>query len=144
MSLAGDGRAALTAMLSHRERFARIKDADWSMAAIKLAKKQLIAAGQKANDLNAIKDILGADTFERTLDTLTAFQAKQLAKRIDPTVLPETIASCSMALTHIRGILSGDLSETRPVENAETPEPAEAAEKPKNKYLGRKAFRTGR
>ena len=141
MSLTADGRAALQAMLSDPSLFSRVRDSDWTSAAIKLAKKQIIAAGQTTDSLNELKERLGVDLFERTLDTLTAFQAKQLAKRIDPAVMQETIASCSMALIHIRGQLSGSApSSEKPAPASDEP----PAEKPKNKYLGRKAFRTGR
>ncbi len=141
MSLTADGRAALQAMLSDPTLFSRVRDSDWTSAAVKLAKKQVIAAGQTTDSLNELKTRLGSDLFERTLDTLTAFQAKQLAKRIDPSVSQETIASCSMALTHIRAQMSGAPTSAKP----DTPDPAQTSDdKPKNKYLGRKAFRTGR
>ncbi|MEM9226231.1 MAG: hypothetical protein AAGA24_06915 [Pseudomonadota bacterium] len=149
MSLIGDGREAMRALLDAPEHFARIKDGDFAAAAVKLAKKQIIAAGQTKADLAAIRDLLGVKTFESSLDTLTAFQAKQLARRLVPSVSTETIASCNMALAFIRRELDGI---DQPVAEPETIEPAASAtvdqvEPPAprtNKYLGRKAFRTGR
>ncbi len=142
MSFDANGKTALKAILANTETFSRIKPADYSAVAIKLAKKQVIAAGQTIETLNALKGLLGEGIFERTLDTLTAFQAKQLAKRIDETVTQETIASCSMALVFIRAKLSGDGSE-KTIEPKADSTPTEEPPK-KNKYLGRKAFRTGR
>ena len=149
MSLIGDGREAMRSMLDAPERFARIKDGDFAAAAIKLAKKQIIAGGQTKTDLIAIRDVLGPRTFESSLDTLTAFQAKQLAKRLVPSVTPETIASCNMALAFIRSALDGDDQPTGEAPTIEQPasdtlQAAEPSEPRVNKYLGRKAFRTGR
>ena len=131
---------AVSAILNAPNKFPRLKEADWRAVAVKLAKKQVIAAGQTSDTLNELKDVLGEPVFERTLDSLTAFQAKQLAKRIDPEVADETIASCSMALIHIRATLAGEPSPHAVDQPAEKQEPVSA----KNKYLGRKAFRTGR
>ncbi len=146
MSLLGDGKAAMAAMVKEAALFPRIKPADWSAAAVKLAKKQVIAAGLTAKDLRTIRSAIGAPVFERTLNDLTAFQAKLLAKRIDPTVTPEEIASKAMALAIIQDRLRASTPSqgARPADG-EAREPAgdaDAESAPKaNPYLGRKAFR---
>ncbi len=142
MTLTPDGASALRAMLDTPAMFPRLKQPDWTAAAIKLAKKQIIAAGQTTEALIDLQTAIGEDIFQRTLDTLTAHQAKQLAKRIDPDVNQETIASCNMSLRHIRTILNGETPTY--IASAETSATPDETAKPKNKYLGRKAFRTGR
>ena len=140
MSLTVDGKAALTAILTRDDLFARVKPADLSQAAVKLAKKQLTAAGQTSADLLAIKAVLGADVFEKCLDTLTAHQIKQLARRLDPGAEDIQVNTGSSALRHVRALLSGNTAPTAQTKEAGPTEPAPK----KNKYLGRKAFRTGR
>ncbi|MEM0984648.1 MAG: hypothetical protein AAGJ32_00230 [Pseudomonadota bacterium] len=145
MSLLADGKSAVAAMAREDDLFPRIKPADWSAAAVKLAKKQVISAGLTAGDLNAVKGAISPAIFEKTLADLTAFQAKLLAKRIDPSVTQEEIASKSMALIVIRDRL-GKADQT-----SDTGEPARAAAAPSdsapdepkksNPYIGRKAFR---
>ncbi len=137
MSLIGDGRNALSAMLAQPSLFPRLSAADYSAAALKLAKKQIIAGGLSRADQLALKTALGDDIYERTLDSLTAYQIKLLAKRLDPSATPEALASGAMALDHVRAVLSGQ--ETPPPPQTNTPSP-----KSKNKYIGRKSFRTGR
>jgi hypothetical protein len=140
MALIPDGRAALSAILAHETLFPRVKDSDLSAAAIKLARKQIIAAGLSRDDLLKLKDTLGADMFEKTLDSLTPYHVKLLARRLDKTAAEIEVNTGSSALSHVRKILAGDVtpSEAPAPEAADTPAPA------KNKYLGRKAFRTGR
>ncbi len=137
MSLIADGRSALSAMLAQPDLFPRISAADYSAAALKLAKKQIIAGGLSRADQLALKTALGDDIYEKTLDALTAYQIKLLAKRLDPSATPEALASGSMALDHVRAVLSGQA--VSPVTPTDTSPP-----KPKNKYIGRKSFRTGR
>lgn len=141
MALIPDGRAALSAILAHETLFPRVKDADLSGAAIKLARKQIIAAGLTGDDLLELKKTLGADMFEKTLDSLTPYHVKLLARRLDKNAAEIEVNTGSSALSHVRKILNGELAPS-PAQ-----EPAEAADAPppsKNKYLGRKAFRTGR
>ncbi|MEE9380738.1 MAG: hypothetical protein V3V03_04970 [Hyphomonadaceae bacterium] len=137
MSLIADGRSALSAMLAQPDLFPRISAADYSAAALKLAKKQIIAGGLSRTDQLALKTALGDDIYEKTLDALTAYQIKLLAKRLDPSATPEALASGSMALDHVRAVLSGQPAS--PAAPTDTPPP-----KAKNKYIGRKSFRTGR
>lgn len=142
MSLLGDGKAAMAAMVKEAALFPRIKPADWSAAAVRLAKKQVIAAGLTASDLRTIRTAIGAPVFDRTLDDLTAFQAKLLAKRIAPDVTQEDIASKSMALAVIRERLKSQPAtepDEPPADDAASPA-GDTPAKP-NPYIGRKAFR---
>jgi len=139
MALIPDGRAALSAILSHEDLFPRVKDSDLSAAAIKLARKQIVAAGLSREDLLTLKSTLGDDMFEKTLDSLTPYHVKLLARRLDKSAAEIEVNTGSSALSHVRKILTGDITP------APAPEPMAEAPKPaKNKYLGRKAFRTGR
>ncbi len=139
MALIPDGRAALSAILAHENQFPRVKDSDLSAAAIKLARKQIIAAGLSRDDLLALKQTLGDDMFEKTLDSLTPYHVKLLARRLDKTAAEIEVNTGSSALSHVRKVLAGDVTPAEPSGAAEEPpKPA------KNKYLGRKAFRTGR
>lgn len=147
MALIPDGRAALSAILAHETLFPRVKDSDLSAAAIKLARKQIIAAGLSRDDLLKLKDTLGADMFEKTLDSLTPYHVKLLARRLDKTAAEIEVNTGSSALSHVRKVLAGEATPSaEPVEAAA--ETADALNEPpapaKNKYLGRKAFRTGR
>ena len=145
MSLTVDGRAALIAIARAPDRFDRIKDRDWAGAAIKFTRKQLTAAGQTRNDIREIRSVLGDDIFEKSLDALSALHAKQLAKRIDPTVDPDTIKTGSMALAHVRRVLSEDWPASSETPETEVPNTDDPPAAPKaNPYIGRKAFRTGR
>lgn len=143
MALIPDGRAALSAILAHESLFPRVRDADLSAAAIKLARKQIVAAGLSRDDLLALKETLGADMFEKTLDSLTPYHVKLLARRLDKTAAEIDVNTGSSALSHVRKVLAGTAA---PAPASDTPAaPSDAAPKPaKNKYLGRKAFRTGR
>lgn len=141
MALIPDGRAALSAILAHETLFPRVKDSDLSAAAIKLARKQIIAAGLTRDDLLTLKDTLGEDMFEKTLDSLTPYHVKLLARRLDKTAAEIEVNTGSSALSHVRKVLAGETAQTE----AEASAPSEPAPAPaKNKYLGRKAFRTGR
>lgn len=139
MALIPDGRAALSAILAHQPLFPRVRDSDLAAAAIKLARKQIIAAGLSRDDLLALKETLGADMFEKTLDSLTPYHVKLLARRLDKTAAEIEVNTGSSALSHVRKVLAGDVTPgAAPTAPPETQAPA------KNKYLGRKAFRTGR
>lgn len=146
MSLIGDGRTAIRAMLDHKEAFSGIPDRDWSSAAVRLAKKQMTAARQARTDILLVKDALGEDMFERALDALTAYHVKLLARRVDPAVDSDTIETAAMARQHIRLVLSDSWIVPDIEPEATGAEPADPVEeKPKsNPYIGRKAFRTGR
>lgn len=141
MALIPDGRTALSAILANEPLFPRVKDSDLAAAAIKLARKQIIAAGLTREDLLKLQETLGADMFEKTLDSLTPYHVKLLARRLDKTAAEVEVNTGSSALSHVRKILAGDVT---PGTAAEPQESAEEAAPAKNKYLGRKAFRTGR
>lgn len=144
MALTDNGRTALTAVLSNEALFPRVKDADLVAAAIKLARKQVIAAGLTRDDLLTLKTTLGADVFEKTLEGLSPHHVKLLARRLDKSAPEIEVNTGSSALAYVRQILSGDVTKA-PETQPETPAaPAPDAAAKKNKYLGRKAFRTGR
>ncbi len=143
MSLIPDGRAALTAILENPDLFSRVKPADLSGAAVKLAKKQMTAAGQDVAVLQSLKTALGADVFDKTLDALSPHHIKQLARRLDKEAPEIQVNTGSSALAHVRKLLAGTVSISTPEPSAETARPETDTPK-KNKYLGRKAFRTGR
>ena len=144
MTLSGNGRAALLAILEHETLFPRIKDADLVGAAGKLARKQLTAAGLTRDDLLTLKERLGETVFDKTLDSLSPYHIKLLAKRLDKNAPEIEVNTGSSALSYVRQILTGDIAVAN-VSAPETAAPAVADTPPKkNKYLGRKAFRTGR
>lgn len=143
MSLSNNGREALSAILSNESLFPRIKDADLSSLASKLARKQVTAAGLTRTDLLELKAALGEVVFEKTLDSLSPHHVKLLARRLDKNAPDIEVNTGSSALSYVRQILSGEVTETPPPTVQPEPTPTPAAPK-KNKYLGRKAFRTGR
>ncbi len=146
MSLLIDGKAAMSAMLRAPETFRRIKDNDWALSARQLAKKQLIAGRQKVADIAAIRDALGDDIFDKTLESLTTNQAKQLAARIDRDKSQGDFRSGSEAVAHVRTLLEGKPATGGGKVRQERPREAVTADagEPPKRYLGRKAFRTGR
>lgn len=143
MALTETGRSALLAVLNNETLFPRVKDADLTAAATKLARKQVIAAGLTRDDLLTLKTTIGAGVFEKTLEGLSPHHVKLLARRLDKSAPEIEVNTGSSALAYVRQILSGDVaaSEAQP-EPSPAPAPDVAAKK--NKYLGRKAFRTGR
>lgn len=143
MSLSNNGREALSAILSNESLFPRIKDADLSSVASKLARKQVTAAGLTRADLLDLKEALGEVVFEKTLDGLSPHHVKLLARRLDKNAPDIEVNTGSSALSYVRQILSGEITETPASAVQSEPMPAPAEPK-KNKYLGRKAFRTGR
>ena len=144
MALNSTGRAALLAILENQALFPRIKDTDLSSVASKLARKQVTAAGLTREDLLSLKSALGADVFEKTLEGLSPHHIKLLARRLDKSAPEIEVNTGSSALSYVRQILAGDIApDTQPEPKAEAPTSPPATPK-KNKYLGRKAFRTGR
>lgn len=140
MSLVADGKSAIRAMLDDPGRFSALKAGDWAPVAVRLAKKQVNAARQDRSDLLAIREAIGEDVFEKTLDDLSAYHAKLLARRLDKGAPEAVLKTQASAIAHVRRVLGG---EARP--EAEAPAaPQRSEERPANRYLGRKAFRTGR
>jgi hypothetical protein len=147
MALSDNGREALSAILSNESLFPRIKDSDLSSVASKLARKQVIAAGLTREDLLELKAALGEIVFEKTLDGLSPHHVKLLARRLDKNAPEIEVNTGSSALSYIRQILNGDVSPSESVPAEPSPIATDTAtpDAPKkNKYLGRKAFRTGR
>ena len=141
MALPAPGRDALNAILSNDTLFPRVRDADLSAAAIKLARKQVTAAGLTRDDLLQLKTTLGDTVFEKTLDSLSPHHIKLLARRLDKTAPEIEVNTGSSALAYVRQILAGEVTAS---DGPAPAEPAPEAAPKKNKYLGRKAFRTGR
>lgn len=141
MALSDPGHTALNAILTQSALFERVKDKDLIAAAVKLARKQVTAAGQTVDDLRALKTALGADVFDKTLQSLSPHHIKLLARRLDKTAPEIEVNTGSSALAFVRQLLAGDVPSD-PSPSAPSPD-AETVKK-KNKYLGRKAFRTGR
>ena len=153
MSLIADGRSALSAMLSNPTLFGKLKPADYSAIAVKLARKQVTAGGLTLQDQLALRQVLGDDVYEKTLDSLSAHQAKQLAKRIDKTAPDTVLKTGSTALSHIRDLLGGTsepLASNHQVKSDSllSDDSISLMETDsvvtKNRYFGRKSFRTGR
>ncbi|MEP1144015.1 MAG: hypothetical protein ABJH52_09860 [Henriciella sp.] len=145
MALSGNGRAALSAILANESLFPRIKEADFSAVASKLARKQVTAAGLSRDDLLALKTSLGDEVFEKTLDGLSPHHVKLLARRLDRAAPEIEVNTGSSALSYVRQLLSGEVTAGVAVSEAKAPsETLNDAAPRKNKYLGRKAFRTGR
>jgi hypothetical protein len=145
MTLTGNGRAALSAILENEALFPGVRDADLAAVATKLARKQVIAAGLSREDLLALKAELGEVIFEKTLDDLSPHHVKLLARRLDKDAPEIEVNTGSSALSYIRQILAGDIAPAITPAAPEKPETQAPDTAPKkNKYLGRKAFRTGR
>lgn len=142
MAVTDSGRSALTALLTHEGLFPRVKDKDLAAATVKLASKQVTAAGLGRDDLLAIKSALGTEIFEKTLESLSPYHVKLLARRLDKTAPEIEVNTGSSALAFVRKVLNDGAA----VETASVRPPEKAPDSPpkKNKYLGRKAFRTGR
>lgn len=141
MARSGIGRLALSATLDREDLFPRAKETDLVLVTTKLARKQVTAAGLSRDGLLQLKTALGEEVFEETLDGLSPHHIKLLARRLDKAAPEIEVNTGSSVLSYVRQILAGDVSPT--VEMKPAPTPPEPAAK-KNKYLGRKAFRTGR
>lgn len=146
------GVDALQALLSMA--FSALGEKEYAAAAGLLTKKLMNSAGQTLDDMKALRDAVGHDIFEAQLRSLTAHQARLLARRLDKTVPDLEVSTAGAACAWIRGLMEGSASApeaaaeapAEPEPPAETvPEPAEAeAPKPaSNAYFGRKSFRTG-
>ncbi len=140
MSLVPDGKSAIRAMLDNPGLFAALNAGDWAPVAVRLAKKQVNAARQDRSDLMAIREAIGEDVFEKTLDALSAYHAKLLVRRLDKDAPDAALKTQASALAHVRRVLAGD---PHPVSETTVP-PEQRGNGPARRYLGRKAFRTGR
>ncbi|MEH6742703.1 hypothetical protein [Hyphomonas sp.] len=135
---------ALESLLGQRGRFARLGEKDFAAATMLLVKKLMISAGQTTDDMKALRETVGGDLFETTLKSLTAHQARQLARRMDRSVPDLEVSTAGAACAWIRGLMNGtNPAPTEPAKAAEDTGTDDTPPAPKNAYFGRKAFRTG-
>lgn len=135
---------ALESLLSQRDRFAKLGEKDFTAATMLLVKKLMISAGQTTDDMKDLRETVGADLFETTLKSLTAHQARQLARRMDRSVPDLEVSTAGAACAWIRGLMNGtNPAPTEPAKPAEDTSSDDTPPAPKNAYFGRKAFRTG-
>ncbi|WP_373007813.1 hypothetical protein [Hyphomonas sp.] len=146
------GTAALAALLDNRDRFGKLLDKDFAAATGLLVRKLMNAGGQTCDDMAALRDAVGTDIFETELKRLSAHQARLLAKRIDKAVDDFEVSTAGAAAAHIRKVMSGDLTMTKPAATPQADTPATDAPDdrpptdegtPRNSYFGRKSFRSG-
>ncbi|MAU68013.1 hypothetical protein [Hyphomonas sp.] len=152
------GAEALKSLLSMA--FSALGEKEYAAAAGLLTKKPMISAGQTVEVMRALRDAVGKDIFEAQLKSLTAHQARLLARRLDKSVPDIEVSTAGAACAWIRDLMDGKTPEAAPVVEAPTEEPAaetpeeteaetpaepEAPKKPASSgaYFGRKSFRTG-
>jgi hypothetical protein len=152
------GAEALKSLLSMA--FSALGEKEYAAAAGLLTKKLMISAGQTVEVMRALRDAVGKDIFEAQLKSLTAHQARLLARRLDKSVPDIEVSTAGAACAWIRDLMDGKTPEAAPVVEAPTEEPAaetpaeteaetpaepEAPKKPASSgaYFGRKSFRTG-
>lgn len=149
------GAEALKALLSMA--FSALGEKEYAAAAGLLTKKMMISAGQTVEIMCALREAVGNDIFEAQLKSLTAHQARLLARRLDKSVPDLEVSTAGAAIAWIRGLMNGAIAASgapaeAPAETvAETPagtvtDPTEAeAPKPASSgsYFGRRSFRTG-
>ncbi|KCZ46853.1 hypothetical protein [Hyphomonas pacifica] len=150
-----DSANALGALLGQKDRFGKLGEKDFSAATEILVKRLMVSAGQTTEDMKALRETVGPEIFDKVLKSLTAHQARQLARRMDKTVPDIEVSTAGAACAWIRGLMTGNMPaplETRPTETETTAEETSTEETasdddkptpPKNAYFGRKAFRTG-
>nr|WP_321510025.1 hypothetical protein [uncultured Hyphomonas sp.] len=152
------GAEALKSLLSMA--FSALGEKEYAAAAGLLTKKLMISAGQTVEVMRALRDAVGKDIFEAQLKSLTAHQARLLARRLDKSVPDIEVSTAGAACAWIRDLMDGKTPEAAPVAEAPAEEPAaetpaeteaetpaepEAPKKPASSgaYFGRKSFRTG-
>ncbi len=152
----GDGIKALGALLAARERLPHLAEADFAQAAIQLAKRELTAAGQRAQTIADLRTALGPRLFREALFSLTLRQAASLARRIHRGRTKPEFDGLEAAIAHVLATIDALRPATPPPAdpdlvataesfgNAVTPsaEPGPVSVNP-GAYFGRKAFRTG-
>ncbi|MEQ9507058.1 MAG: hypothetical protein RLO80_12405 [Hyphomonas sp.] len=156
---APSGFEAVQALVNASGDFKGVADKDWAAAAGLIVKKLLISAGQTTDSLNALRATAGEDIFEAQLKSLTPYQAKLLAKRLDKSVPDLEVSTAGAAIAHVRTLLTPAAdppteepeteieaapetttdAETETVTDDPPPSPPSAP----NPYFGRKSFRTG-
>lgn len=100
------GAEALHALLGQCSQLSGVSDREWAAAAGLIVKKLLISAGQTTASLVRIRDSVGDDIFISQLKSLTHYQARLLARRLDRNVPEFEVSSASAAIAHIRGLLA--------------------------------------
>lgn len=152
------GAEALKSLLSMA--FSALGEKEYAAAAGLLTKKLMISAGQTVEVMRALRDAVGKDIFEAQLKSLTAHQARLLARRLDKSVPDIEVSTAGAACAWIRDLMDDKTPEAAPVveapaeepaaetpaeTEAETPAESEAPKKPASSgaYFGRKSFRTG-
>ncbi len=159
------GAEALTALLN--QAFSALGEKEYAAAAGLLTKKLMISAGQTVEVMRALRDAVGKDIFEAQLKSLTAHQARLLARRLDKTVPDIEVSTAGASCAWIRDLMDGKTPDATPVPEApaaeapveapaadtpaetdaetDTPAEPEAPKKPASSgsYFGRKSFRTG-
>lgn len=146
------GADALKALLSMAS--SALGEKEYAAAAGLLTKKLMNSAGQTLADMKALREAVGHDIFEAQLKSLTAHQARLLARRLDKSVPDLEVSTAGAACAWIRGLMEDAASpaETATEAPAEPEPPAEAVSEPaaadapkpaSNAYFGRKSFRTG-
>jgi len=156
------GAEALKSLLSMA--FSALGEKEYAAAAGLLTKKLMISAGQTVEVMRALRDAVGKDIFEAQLKSLTAHQARLLARRLDKSVPDIEVSTAGAACAWIRDLMDGRTpdaapapAETAPETPAETeaetqaetppekPAEPEAPKKPASSgaYFGRRSFRTG-
>jgi len=158
------GFEAIRALVDSQADFRAVADKDWAAAAGLIVKKLLNAAGQTAESLIALRAAVGEEIFEAQLKSLSHYQAKLLAKRLDKSVPDLEVSTARAAIAWIRALLAPAAEIEAPKPDAE-PEPEiekevkaadpstdETVTEPPtddtppaspNPYFGRKSFRTG-
>ncbi|WP_375210124.1 hypothetical protein [Hyphomonas jannaschiana] len=148
------GAEALKSLLAMA--FSALGEKEYAAAAGLLTKKLMISAGQTVEVMRALRDAVGKDIFEAQLKSLTAHQARLLARRLDKSVPDIEVSTAGAACAWIRDLMDGKTPDTAPAPaetapetpaetEAETPAEPEAPKKPASSgaYFGRKSFRTG-
>ena len=148
------GADALRALLGTA--FSALGEKDFAAAAGLLTRKLMNAAGQTVDDMRTLRDAVGPDIFEAQLKSLTAHQARLLARRLDKSVPDLEVSTAGAACAWIRGLMNGATpapveapaeAEVRseapaePVAETTDPEPPKPASS--GSYFGRRSFRTG-
>jgi hypothetical protein len=123
---APSGFEAVQALVNASGDFKGVADKDWAAAAGLIVKKLLISAGQTTDSLNTLRTTAGEDIFEAQLKSLTPYQARLLAKRLDKTVPDLEVSTAGAAIAHVRTLLAPAVAE--PADDPATEEPEAAAE----------------
>lgn len=146
---------ALETLLKARGRFTKLTDKDYAAATAVLVKKLMVSAGQTTDDMNRLRETVGSELFDTVLKSLTAHQARLLARRLDSSAPDLEVSTAGAACAWILSLLKEPEAEPETETETETANLSEetAPEDPtpendpstpgKSAYFGRKAFRTG-